>query len=162
MEVTYLLWALAVLLAMAGFAGLMLPAMPGAPLLFCGLVVAAWAEDFAYVGTGTLVVLAVLALLTYVIDVVAGIFGAKRFGASGRAMAGAAIGAVVGIFFGLLGILLGPFAGAMAGELTLRRDLRAAGWSGVGATVGLIIGTVAKIAIAFWMVGIFVLVRWFG
>ncbi|MBT8443030.1 MAG: DUF456 domain-containing protein, partial [Gammaproteobacteria bacterium] len=59
-----LLFILAAVLAVVGIAGLALPAVPGAPLLFVGLVVAAWAEDFAYVGTGTLVVLAILAILT--------------------------------------------------------------------------------------------------
>ena len=43
------LWALAVLLVAAGIAGLVLPALPGAPLLFAGLLCAAWAEGFAYV-----------------------------------------------------------------------------------------------------------------
>ena len=39
------LWILAVILVIAGIAGLALPALPGAPLLFCGLVIAAWAEN---------------------------------------------------------------------------------------------------------------------
>jgi 3-hydroxymyristoyl/3-hydroxydecanoyl-(acyl carrier protein) dehydratase len=44
--------------------------------------------------------------------------GAKRLGASKRAMAGAAVGTVVGIFFGLPGLLLGPFIGGLVGELS--------------------------------------------
>jgi uncharacterized protein YqgC (DUF456 family) len=157
--VTIGLWTLAIVLVVAGIAGLTLPALPGAPLLFCGLIVAAWAEDFAYVGTGTIITLAVLALLTYPVDILAGALGAKRFGASKRAMAGAAIGAVVGIFFGLAGILLGPFIGALLGELTEQRQLRAAGLSGIGATFGFLLGAVAKFAIAFTMIGLFLIMR---
>ena len=157
--VTIGLWTLAIVLVVAGIAGLTLPALPGAPLLFCGLIVAAWAEDFAYVGTGTIITLAVLALLTYPVDLLAGAFGAKKFGAPKRAMAGAAIGAVIGIFFGIAGILLGPFVGALVGELTQRSQLKAAGLSGIGAMLGFVLGAAAKFAIAFTMVGLFLVMR---
>ena len=159
MDTTILLWLLATVMVLAGLLGLLLPALPGSPLLFGGLLVAAWAEDFAYVGTGTLVVLAILALLTYAVDLAAGAFGVQRFGASSRAMVGAAIGAVVGMFFGLVGVLVGPFFGAAIAELTLAGELRAAGRAGIGATVGLAIGTAAKVALAFTMLGIFVFMR---
>jgi uncharacterized protein YqgC (DUF456 family) len=154
-----LLWLLAAVLVLAGLLGLILPALPGAPLLFAGLLVAAWVEDFSYVGGGTLAVLGALALLTYAVDFVASALGAKRFGASNRAIVGAAIGALVGIFFGLPGILLGPFVGAVVGELTGRRGPRDAARAGVGATVGLALGAAAKLALAFSMLGIFALDR---
>ena len=154
-----LLWLLAAVLVLAGLVGLVLPALPGAPLLFAGLLVAAWVEDFSYVGSGTLGVLGAMALLTYAVDFVAGALGAKRFGASNRAIVGAAIGAMVGIFFGLPGILLGPFVGAVVGELTGRRGARDAARAGVGATVGLALGAAAKLALAFSMLGIFALAR---
>jgi uncharacterized protein YqgC (DUF456 family) len=157
-----LLWITAVVCVAAGLAGLVLPALPGAPLLFLGLVAAAWAEEFAYVGWGILTLLGGLALLTYAVDFVAGAFGAKRFGASRRAIAGAAAGTLLGLFFGLPGVLLGPFLGAVAGELTVNRNLRAAGTAGIGATLGLALGAAAKIALAFAMLGIFLAVRLLG
>lgn len=158
---TALLLLLAVVFVGVGIVGLAIPALPGAPLLFIGLVLAAWAEDFAYVGTGTLVTLATLSLLTYAVDLAAGAFGVQRFGASSRAMVGAAIGAIVGIFFGLVGVIVGPFLGAAIAELSLAGELRAAGRAGIGATVGLAIGTAAKIALAFAMLGIFAFMRLF-
>jgi uncharacterized protein len=115
--VTTGLWILAATLIVIGLAGLALPALPGAPLLFCGLVIAAWADDFAYVGTGTIVALAILSLLTYPVDILAGALGARKFGASRQAMIGAGIGALVGLVFGLAGVVLGPFIGALIGEL---------------------------------------------
>jgi uncharacterized protein YqgC (DUF456 family) len=157
--ITIGLWALAAILIIVGIAGLALPALPGAPVLFCGLVVAAWAENFIYVGTGTIVTLAILALLTYPVDLLAGAFGAKKFGASKQAMFGAAIGALIGIFFGIAGILLGPFIGALVGELTQQRELQAAGKSGIGAMLGFLLGAVAKFAIAFTMIGLFLVMR---
>lgn len=158
----YLLWALGLILVIVGILGLALPALPGAPLLFLGLVLAAWAEDFQYVGTGGLIALGVLAVLTYLADIVAGIFGAKKFGASKTAMVGAGIGAIVGIFFGPLGILLGPFCGALIGELFQLKELRTASLSGIGATLGLLLGAIAKLVLAFMMLSLFAFLRFSG
>jgi uncharacterized protein YqgC (DUF456 family) len=156
---TVLLWMLAVALVGAGIAGLVMPGLPGAPLVFAGLLVAAWIDRFAYVGFWTLAVLAGLAALTVAADVVAGAVGARGFGASGRALAGAAIGGTVGMAFGVLGILLGPFVGAVLGELSTLSGLRQAGKSGIGATLGLALGIVFKMALGFSMVGLFVVDR---
>lgn len=159
MTVTILLWILAVALVIAGLAGMLLPALPGAPLLFAGLLVAAWAEDFAYVGMKTLIVLGILAALSYALDIAATALGARRFGASSRAVTGAALGTVAGLFFGLPGLVLGPFLGAVAGELTARRDLQAAAGAGVGAFLGLLLATAGKLALGFAMLGLFLLIR---
>lgn len=155
----FLLWALAALLIVVGFAGLILPALPGIPLVFAGLVLLAWAEGFAYVGWVTLVFLGLLALLSYAVDFLAAALGAKKFGASSRAIWGAAIGALAGIFFGLPGIVLGPFVGAVIGEFSRRPAVGAATRAGIGATLGLLFGALLKIALAFTMIGVFVLDR---
>lgn len=159
MDSVILLWILALVLVLIGFAGLVLPALPGIPLVYAGLFLAAWAEDFAFVGWVTLLIMGLLALLSYGIDFAATAMGAKKFGASTRALWGAALGTVVGIFFGLLGILIGPFAGALIAELTHKNDMQAATRAGIGATLGLLFGAVLKIALAFTMVGAFVMAR---
>jgi uncharacterized protein YqgC (DUF456 family) len=156
-----LYWLIAVILVVIGLAGVVLPAIPGAPLVFAGLFIAAWSEDFAYVGVWTIVLLGVLAALSYGVDLWATMFGVKRFGASRRAVIGAAIGAIVGLFLGLAGVLFGPFIGAVAGELLARRGLQAATRAGVGATIGLVLGAALKIALAFAMIGIFIFARLF-
>lgn len=162
MAADILFWTLAVVLVVIGFAGLFFPVIPGAVLVFAGLVIAAWADDFAYAGWGTLTLLGVLALLTYPADLLASAFGAKRYGASPRAITGAVIGAVVGIFFGLAGVLLGPFLGAVIGEFSTQRHMGQAGRAGFGATVGILLGAAAKLAIAFTMLGIFAIARFTG
>jgi uncharacterized protein len=154
-----LLWLLAALLIVVGFAGLILPAVPGIPLVFAGLVLLAWAENFAFVGWITLTALGLLALLSYGVDLLAASLGAKRFGASPRAVAGAALGVVAGLFFGLPGIVLGPFVGAVIGEFSRQASARAAMQAGLGAMLGLLFGALLKIALAFTMVGVFVLDR---
>ena len=161
MVMEILLWIFAIVLVGAGMAGLIFPALPGAPILFAGLVVAAWAEGFEHISIGTLIVLGVMAAAMYLVDFLASAVGAKRFGASSRAIIGATIGAVVGIFFGIPGIILGPFIGAVLGELTAHSDLKTAGRAGIGATVGLALGVAAKLALALAMVGIFVMARFF-
>ncbi len=154
-----LLWILAAGLVFVGLLGLVMPGVPGAPILFLGLVAAAWAEDFAFVGLRTLLVLGVMSALTYVVDLAAAALGAEVFGGSKRALLCAAIGAFAGLFFGLPGIFLGPFLGAMIAELTNRRSLEKASIAGVGAMLGFLVGTVAKLALAVSMVGLFMLVR---
>ena len=159
METVVALWLLGAVLVVLGIGGTLVPALPGPVLMFAGFVIAAWAENFEHVGYGTLALLAVMTLLSYLVDFISGALGAKHFGASAKAAIGAAIGAVVGIFFGLIGILIGPFIGAVIGELTEQEDLRAAGRAGVGATIGLLLGTAAKMALAFAMVGMFLVAR---
>jgi uncharacterized protein YqgC (DUF456 family) len=161
MEAQPLYWLLALLLVVAGLAGVVLPAIPGAPLIFAGLFIAAWSEGFAYVGVWTVVVLGILAALSYGVDLWATMFGAKRFGASRRAVVGAAIGSIVGLFLGLPGVLFGPFIGAVAGELLSRQGFHAATRAGIGATIGLVLGAALKLALAFAMIGIFVFARLF-
>jgi uncharacterized protein YqgC (DUF456 family) len=161
MYVEILLWILAVILVVGGMVGLVFPALPGAPLVYAGLFMAAWAEDFAFIGIKTLIVLAIMTILIYALDFLAGAIGAKHFGASRRAVIGATLGAIVGIFFGIPGILLGPFIGAVLGEMSNRSDLKVAGMAGIGATIGLALGVAAKLSMAFAMLGIFVIVRFF-
>jgi len=157
--VDVLLWILVVVLVAAGILGLLLPALPGPPVVFAGLLLGAWIDGFAYVGWGTLLLLALMAAAISLVDFAAGSLGASRFGASPRAAWGALIGALVGLTLGLIGIILGPFIGAALGELSARRTLGEAGRAGVGATVGLVVGTAVKLGLAFTMVGVFLLAR---
>ncbi len=151
------LYVLAAVLVVVGFAGVVFPALPGAVFVFAGLVLAAWTDDFAHVGPVTIAGIGVLGALTYAVDLAATAFGAKRFGASKRAVVGAAIGTIAGLFFGIPGILLGPFVGAVIGEYTAHGRLEQAGRAGVGAWLGLAIGAAAKVALVFAMVGVFAL-----
>ena len=133
----------------------MLPALPGAPLVFLGLLLAAWIDGFQRVGWLALTLLGVLTLLSLGVDLLATSLGAQRAGASRQAILGAALGTVVGLFFGLPGILAGPFLGAVAGEYLARRDVAQAGRAGLGTWLGLVLGAAAKLALAFTMLALF-------
>ncbi|RPI44743.1 MAG: DUF456 domain-containing protein [Betaproteobacteria bacterium] len=150
------LWLAAFGLIAVGIAGTILPALPGVPLVFGGMLLAAWIDDFERIGYITLTVLGTLMLLSIVIDFLAGIAGAKRFGASRAALLGAAVGTVVGLFFGLLGLAFGPFVGALIGELSARKDMMAAGRVAFGTWLGMLVAVVVKLSLVFTMLGIFV------
>ena len=153
---TVLLWTLAVALVTVGMIGIVMPALPGHLLILAGLVLAAWADGFERVGIPTLVVIGAIAVASYGVDFAAAALGAKRLGASKRAMTGAALGTLLGLFFGLPGLILGPFVGAVVGELTTNRDWRRAGQAGVAAWIGFAIGTAVKVGMAFAMIGTFI------
>jgi uncharacterized protein len=138
-----------------GLLGTILPALPGVPLVFGGMLLAAWAGDFREIGGWTVAILAVLAAIAWIVDFAASAFGTKVVGASGWAFAGASVGALIGIFFGLPGLLIGPFVGTVAGEWIATSNLRRATSAGAGATLGLVLGAAAKIAICFTMLGVF-------
>ncbi|HSC81099.1 MAG TPA: DUF456 domain-containing protein [Chitinolyticbacter sp.] len=153
-------YVIAALLVLGGLIGTLLPMLPGTPLMFGGMLLASWANGFVRVGWITLTILAVLVLISVVLDYVAGALGAKKYGASKEALWGSIIGSVVGVFGGVIGLLLGPFVGAALGEYYARRDLERAGQVGFATWLGLILGAIAKVAIALAMLGTFAF-AWF-
>lgn len=153
---TELLWVLAVLLIVVGTIGNVLPALPGVPLIFVGVLLAAWAEDFQRIGGWTLAILAVLATIGVVVDYVAALMSAQRAGASRQGVIGAAIGTLAGIFTGLWGLIFMPLVGAAIGEFIAHRDALRAGRVGVATWIGLLVAAAVKIAVAFTMIGVFI------
>lgn len=160
MDSTALWYALALILVLIGLAGAVLPALPGVPLVFAGLLLTAWADGFENVGTVVLIVLAVITLLTLLVDFWAAAAGARRVGASRSALLGAVLGAFAGMFFGLLGVFAGPFIGAVAGELLHQRHLGGLGQAarvGIGTWIGVVLAVGLKLMAVFAMIGIFAL-----
>jgi uncharacterized protein YqgC (DUF456 family) len=165
MDLQTLYYVLAIVLMVVGIAGTVLPALPGLPLVFAGMLLAAWAGGFEEVGGWTMAVLALLTLLSLGIDFMATALGAKRVGASKPALVGAVLGTFAGLMFGFVGVFIGPFVGALLGELVwLRgvggRKLGQATKVGLGTWLGVVGGTVLKLGVAFLMVGLFVF-AWF-
>lgn len=165
MDPTALYYVIAAILIIVGLIGTVLPALPGLPLVYAGMLLAAWAGGFEQVGVLMLVVLGILTLLSLAVDFWATALGAKRVGASRKAIIGAMLGTFAGLFFGPFGLLLGPFAGALAGELLHRRslgtsDLGDAAKIGLGTWAGILFGIVLKLGLAFAMLGLFALDWW--
>ena len=153
-----LLYGVAALLVVVGLIGVVLPALPGLPLVFLGMLLAAWAGGFEQVGVAVLVVLGLLTLLSFAIDFWATAHGAKRVGASRKAIVGAVLGTFAGLFvFPPFGLFVGPFAGALIGELLHGRELGNAARVGFGTWLGLVLAIVLKLGLAFAMLGVFAL-----
>jgi hypothetical protein len=149
-----LLVLLGVALIAIGLAGLALPAVPGTPLVFMGIVAIAAADGFAKLSPLTLFFIALLAFLSWALDYAAGVLGARTAGASKWGVVGGAVGLLAGLPFGLPGLILGPAVGATALEYYKDPDFRRAARAGAGVFVGFVVGTVLKFTLAFAMLGV--------
>ena len=132
----------------AGLFGTVYPALPGLILMFAGAWLLGYADGYQTIGGGTIAAVGILAAIGTATDYVAGVLGAKFTGASRKALWGSFFGGIAGAFFGIPGLLLGPLLGAAAGEFAARREALRAGKVGLGAFVGFIVGTAAKIGCA--------------
>lgn len=157
MDWNILWYVIAGIIIAAGFVGSILPNLPGIPVMFGGMLLAAWVGHFQKIALWVIVLLSVLAAFSIVFDFLAGTWGAKKYGASGAALWGALIGTLAGLFFGIPGLLLGPFVGAVVGQLASGSRVDRAARVGFGTWIGLLIGTAVKLAAAFMMLGTFAL-----
>lgn len=154
------MWAISIVLVLLGLAGTVLPLLPGTLLVWAGLLLGAWIDDFTRVSVPTVVFITLLAALAWALDFVAGLLGAKRVGASRLALLGAAVGTVAGIFMGLVGVLFMPLVGAAVGEYWTQRDQQRAAKVALATWFGLLLGIVAKVVMSFVMVGVFLVALW--
>lgn len=149
------LWVVAIVLVTIGILGMLLPMLPGVPLVFAGLLLAAWLDGFAKVSILTVCVIGVLAVLAWVVDIAASVVTAKKAGASNYALWGAGVGALVGILGGIPGLIIGPAIGAIIGELIAHKDSSRATTVGLAAGLGFVLALVVKIVLTITMLAIF-------
>ena len=149
-----LLLFLGVCMIVVGVVCLALPLVPGVAIIFAGIVLVAWADDFTRIGPVMLGLLFVLTVVAMIADNVAGMFGAKRAGASGWGVFGAGVGALVGLPFGLPGVILGPAVGALTLEYMKNPDLARAGKAGLGGLLGYVLAVIAKAVFGLTLVGL--------
>lgn len=143
---------IAVVLFLLGLAGTVLPVLPGAPLIWLGMLVYGLFTGFKTLSWLFFLGQGVAVAITLALDYLATAYGAKRYGASNAAIWGAVIGLAVGAFFGPGGIIIGPFAGAAVAEMLRGRDASHALRVGWGTLLGLIGGTALKLLIEIGMI----------
>jgi uncharacterized protein len=148
------LYVLAIALIVIGLIGTVLPNLPGIPMIFGGIWLAAAVDNYHHLSITWLIILGVVAAAGLVMDFIAASLGAKRVGASSTAVWGASIGTVVGLFFGLPGLILGPFVGALLGELLSSRSVLRSAHVGVGTWLGLLFGAFVKLVLSVVMVAL--------
>lgn len=149
----FFLYLLAAALIVGGVAGAILPVLPGIPMIFGGIWLAAAVDEYRHLGWGWLVAIAVVGAVGVALDFISASLGAKKVGASPRALWGAGIGTTIGMFFGIPGLLIGPFAGAVVGELWSGKSILRSAHVGISSWIGMLVGILAKVVISFLMIG---------
>lgn len=154
-------WSLTILLTLVGFAGIVVPLLPGTTLILVGMVLHKILLPDS-ISWGGLAWIGVVWLVSVVVDFLGVLVGTKLFGGGKWGMAGAGAGAVIGMFFSLPALLLGTVFGAVVAERyiakkTGRESLRA----GAGAALGFVLSAAGRLACGFGMLVIFLFtVRW--
>jgi uncharacterized protein len=145
----------AAILVVIGVLGTFLPVLPGVPIVFLGLLLAAWADHFDKVSVMAMSLIGVMALIAIAIDFFASFITTKKVGASKNAYIGIVIGGLLGIFAGPLGLFFGAAVGALVGELITHKDMRRATTVGLAAGLGFALALIAKVVIVLLMLGVF-------
>jgi len=145
-----------------GLACAIIPTAPGIPMIFIGIWLIAGIDHYHHVGFWWLIVIAAVGAVALGIDLLAGVLGVKRVGASKQAVLGALVGTLTGLFFGLPGLLLGPFLGAVVGELTAGSSVQRSTNVGIGAWLGLLFGTIIKLVSSLIMVALLGAAWWWN
>ncbi|MFA5137834.1 MAG: DUF456 domain-containing protein [Elusimicrobiota bacterium] len=154
------IWVVVVAMMLAGLAGTLLPGLPGAPLILLAAVVhRLFLPD--YLNWWTILALAGLAGLSFLVEFVFTAIGAKWCKATFWGILGAGVGAMIGLIGGVIGVAIGAFLGAVAGErLLAKRTPEDAIRAGTGACVGLLVSGAGKLLVGAAMVVLFVLGCW--
>ena len=151
------------LLIFVGLVGTIVPILPGMVLVFGGILLYALYFGVETVGLTTLTLLGVALALSFVIDILASLYGAKRFGATRYGIWGSTLGGLLGLLLlSLPGLFVGIFLGAVLGEYFWgKKKLEEALHAGIGSILGFLGGTVLKFLLAIAMVIVFVVKVWF-
>ncbi|MBP6298913.1 MAG: DUF456 domain-containing protein [Arenimonas sp.] len=161
-ETLQYVYILSAVLILIGMLGTVLPVLPGIPIAFAGMWLAAWAGDYQEISVFVVILLGALTFLSITVDILASALGAKRAGASKMAIVGAGIGSLIGLlFFSLPGLIIGPFIGVMAVETAKGKTVREASKIGFATWIGMAVGVALKVGLAFAMLGIFLFALWY-
>lgn len=141
----------------AGLMGVALPFLPGVPLIWLGTIIYAIFTDFEEITYLILGAFTTLMLFTLVVDYLANLYGAKKFGAGKLGIIFAILGMMIGLLVaGLIGLIIGPIVGATIGELLSGKSHRQAFKAGLGTIAGFLGGVLVKFVIGLMIIGIFI------
>jgi len=146
----------AVILMALGVLGTVLPALPGAPLIWLGMFAYGLFTKFQGLGWSFFLGQGLAVALIFAIDYAAGVLGVKMYGGSKYSVWGSILGGIAGaVTGGPFGLIYGPFIGAVAGELLRKNSLGGALRAGLGTLVGFLGGTFLKLAVEALMIAWF-------
>jgi uncharacterized protein YqgC (DUF456 family) len=159
----WVFWA-AVLMMLVGWLGVLIPAFPGAPIIWAAAIVYVILDGFAHVEIATFVVLCILGLAGSTADIWVSMLGARAGGASFVStlfsLAGALVGGLLGALFGGIGafpgIVVGAILGVLLNEYRVHHEWRLALQATLGLVVGFTVSTVIQLGIGGIMIALFV------
>lgn len=152
-----ILFVIAVAVMLVGLAGVVLPLLPGIPIIFLAVIGYLAFVGFNQISIGVFITLAGLTVLSFVIDWLSTVYGVKRFGGTKLGMLGSLIGTVVGLLIANIpGLVIGAIFGAYAGEILAGKKSSEAWRAGFGGFFGLISGHIIKLVMGTVMIGLFV------
>ncbi len=145
------------LLFLVGLFGTLFPIIPGAPIIWLGMLVYGFIAGFENLGLVFFLVQGLLALTVMGVDYLFAAMGTRYFGGKKAALVGAAAGLMIGLLFFPIGLLIGPFLGAVIADLIFRRHTGQALKAGVGASLGFWSALPIKLAIETVMITWFII-----
>lgn len=154
-----ILIVLSIICLLTGFLGCVLPALPGPPVSYVGLLLLHFTDRVQF-STFQLLVWLGLVALSLLLDYLIPMWGSKYSGGTKWGSWGAFAGSIIGLFFLPYGLLLGPFLGAMIGELLGDKGLSVALKSGIGSLLGFLFGTILKVILCAYFIVVFFTSLW--
>ena len=157
----YFLLILGFILMLVGIIGSILPALPGPPISWVGILMLYLCEGISinyWILAVTLLIAVIIGILDYIIPAK----GTKYFGGSKYGIWGTNIGLVVGIFAPIpFGFLIGPFVGALVGELIYNSQEKGRAFkAATGSFIGFLAGTFMKELVSLLFLGLFFVLVW--
>lgn len=154
----YFLLISGLILILFGIIGSILPALPGVPVSWVGLLLIYLIPDIN-INYWILGITLFLTIVISILDYVLPSKGTKKFGGTKYGVWGTNIGLIVGLFFPPFGFVIGPFLGAFAGELIYNsKDTKGAFRAAVGSFLGLLASTFMKVLFCLLLLGIYFVV----
>lgn len=136
----------ALLCAVIGLLGSVVPGLPGPPVSWVGLLLLYLGKIGGMTSTFLMIWLGIMILVT-ILDYVVPMWTTRLTGGHKAASWGAIIGLFAGMFIPPVGMIVGSLAGAFLGELMVTdKGLWAAFKAGIGAFVGFVLSTGLKLA----------------
>jgi len=149
-----------IILLLIGFAGSIIPGIPGPPIAYLGMLIQVFKTENPF-SAKFLIIWGLIMIAVSVLDYIVPVIGTKKFGGSKRGIWGSIIGLFAGIFFfPPIGLIIGPFLGAFIGELTGGKETQSALKAGFGSFIGFITGVALKLVVtglmAYYFFGSFI------
>ena len=153
----FIIIIIVILLLLIGLIGCIIPALPGPPISFSGLLLFHFFTSYNLEEDTLWLLAAVVVAITF-LDYWLQVYGVKKFGGGKKAINGTILGLVLGLLLPIpFGVIIGPFVGAFLGaKMEAKEDTNRAIKIALGALAGFLGGTVLKFAVSIYISILFI------